>query len=345
MDAKITKKRLEHLLSYDWIKILITAVAVVMVWVLVFLLAATKITSTERFVVQNYLGVNYGAKAQIYGDTAGYSYGVLEAEVVDNLRGGAGAFGELFGANLELSEGDVLMVADAPKNRTAKQDENGNQLKDENGKLVYEYGDSYLHQLLRIYARYITRLDDSKGKGYFTQMREYLAQFYTAESEEVKVFSSVSLTVATFDKDSLDEEAVETAFRARVKKNKDKRFKKESQIVEGIDQDKARLRSYVEAYETFFSYLEKGYVELNTVTVKVTETTTLSGTYGINLCPSGHSYMNELKEHVYYTNLDGVSTAVNMNALFMTFDKLDKDFQYENLLYINALIKDVCTEL
>ena len=72
MDAKITKKRLEHLLSYDWVKMLITAVAFVMIWVLIFSLTATKVTSTERFVVQNYMGVRYGRSAKIYG---GYSYG------------------------------------------------------------------------------------------------------------------------------------------------------------------------------------------------------------------------------------------------------------------------------
>ena len=164
------------------------------------------------------------------------------------------------------------------------------------------------------------------------------------KSEEEKVFSGVSLTVATFDKDSLNEEAVETAFRARVKKNKDKRFKKESQIVEGISDEKARIRSYVEAYETFFSYLEKGYVELNNVSVKVTDEFTREGAYGINLCPSEQSPMKDLKDHIYYNNYDDVETAVNINALFMTFDKLDKDFQYENLLYLNALIKDVCGE-
>ena len=342
MDAKITKKRLEHLLSYDWIKMLIAAVAFVMIWGLIFSLTATKVTSTERFVVQNYMGVNYGRSAKIYG---GYSYGILEAQVTDNMRSGAGTFGDLFESNLSLSEGDVLMVADAPRSRTAKLDENGNEVKDENGATVYEYGESYMHQLLRLYSRYTTRLDDSEqSKGYFTQMREYLSQFYTVESEEEKVFSGVTLTVANFDKDSLNEEAVETAFRARVKKNKDKRFKKEAQIVEGIELEKDRLNAYVQAYETFFDYLEKGYVELNYVSVKVTDEFTREGVYGINLCPSEQSPMKDLKDHVYYQTHEGVTTAVNMNAVFMTFDKLDKDFQYENLLYLNALIKDVCGE-
>ena len=341
MDAKITKKRLEHLLSYDWVKILITAVAFVMIWVLVFSLTATKITSTERFVVHNYLGVQYGSKAKIYGDTADYSYGILEAEVVDNMRGGESVFADLFDANMQLSEGDVLMVADAPRSRTAKLDENGNELKDENGATVYEYGESYLHRLLYAYSGYITRLDDSeKGKGYFTQMSEYLAKFYSMVDAPAAV-GGTTITKATFNKDSLDESVVEAEFRARVKKNKDKRFKKEEQIVEGIKLEKARIRSYLEAYETFFSYLKNGYVEFTSVSVSIGEDYTLQGVYGINLCPSGSSAMKDLKDHIYYKDLDGATTADNLNALFMNFDKLDKDFQYENLLYLNALIKDV----
>ena len=342
MDAKITKKRLEHLLSYDWIKILLAAFAAVMIWMLVFTMTATRITTTERFVVNNYYGVHYGTKAKIYDS---YSYGVIEAEVVDNMRAGEGTFRDLFSSNLELSEGDVLMVADAPKSRTAKLDENGNELKDENGKTVYEYGESHLHQLLRYYGGYITRLDDSdKGKGYFTQMQEYLAKFYRVDGEPT-AFGGTTITKATFDKNSLDESAVEAEFRARVKRTKDKRFKTEAQIVEGIAQDKARIRSYLEAYETFFNYLGKGYVELTTVSVPINEEYTRVGTYGINLCPSEQSPMKDLKDAIYYNTFDGVTTAVNLNALFMTFDKLDKDFQYENLLYINALIQDVCAEL
>jgi hypothetical protein len=138
---------------------------------------------------------------------------------------------------------------------------------------------------------------------------------------------------------------VEAAFRARVAKNKDKRFKKESQIVEGIEMEKARIRSYVGAYETFFSYLERGYVELTTISIEINEQYTLTGAYGINLCPTASATMKNLKEHIYYKDLDGKITADNLTALFMTFDDLDKDFQYENLLYLNALIKDVCTEL
>ena len=351
MDAKITKKRLGHLLSYDWIKILITAVVAVMVWSIVFTMTATRITTTQRFVVSNYLGISYDKLKLDYGvtkeDSNGvFSYEILEGEAIDNLRGGTSTFNDLFRANMEVSEGDVMMVADAPMSRTAVKDEQGNEVKDAEGNVQYEYGETYLNQLLGSYSTYFTRLDDAEGsKGYFTQMKEYLGRFYPILSETVKVYDGVSLTQATFDKTSMDEAAVEAAFRARVKQNKDKRFKKESQIVEGIAKEKERIRSYAEAYDTFFSYLDGGYVQLTTVSVKLTEQITLTGAYGINLCPGANSTMKNLKEQIYYTNFEGTDTAENINALFLNFKDLDKDFQYENLLYLNALIKDVCTEL
>ena len=343
MDAKITKKRLGHLLSYDWVKILVVAVAAVMVWSLVFTMTATRITTTQRFIISNYLGISYG-NTKIYGDS--YSYEIMEGEVVDNLRGGESTFSDLFRGNLEVSEGDVMMVADAPMSRTAIKDEQGNEVKDADGNVQYEYGETYLNQLLRGYGSYFTRLDDTEGaKGYFTQMKEYLGRFYRIETETVKVFNGVSLTQASFDKNSMDEAAVEAAFRARVQQNKDKRFKTEAQIVDGIAKEKARLVLYVEAYDTFFRYLDSGYIQPTNVSVKVTDTYTLSGAYGINLCPSAQSAMKNLKEQVYYTNLEGTDTAENIHALFLNFQDLDKDFQYENLLYLNALIVDVCTEL
>ena len=44
MDAKITKKRLNILLSYDWIKIILLAVAAILVWSLIFTMTATRVT-------------------------------------------------------------------------------------------------------------------------------------------------------------------------------------------------------------------------------------------------------------------------------------------------------------
>ena len=56
MDAKITKTRLEQMLSYDWIKIVAVALAAILAWSLVFTMSATRITTTQQFVIMNYPG-------------------------------------------------------------------------------------------------------------------------------------------------------------------------------------------------------------------------------------------------------------------------------------------------
>ena len=54
MDAKITKKRIGRLLSYDWIKIVALAVAAIVLWSLIFTMTATRITPAQQFTVFNY---------------------------------------------------------------------------------------------------------------------------------------------------------------------------------------------------------------------------------------------------------------------------------------------------
>lgn len=339
MDAKITKKRLGHLLSYDWIKMLLAVVAAIVIWSLVFTTSATSITSTQRFVVCNYLDVYFGDKVSIQDR---YSHEILEAECVDQMRGGEDMFGQIFQGNLAIGEGDVMMVSGSPMGRTPKKDENGNEIKDEQGNVLeYEYEATYLEGAVAGYSYQFSRLDDSEyGKGYFTQMREYLARFYTQTGElQTKTYGEVSLAKASFAKESLNKRRVEEEFRARIQKNKDKRYKKESKIQEALLEEYARIEMYLEAYDTFFTHLNNGVISLTYVKIE-REEYTIEGAYGINLCPNEKT-MGNLKEQFYYVDFDGVVTAKNMNAVFMNLDGLDANYQYENLLFLNELIQDV----
>lgn len=342
MDAKITKKRLAHMLSYDWVKVIGAIVAAVVVWSLIFTTTATRITNTQRFVVCNYMGVSFGSA----GDFSKQSYEIIEAERVDNMRGGDSMFSQLFQANLEVGEGDVMFVSDYSVSREEKKDENGEVMKDGDGNVIYEYSEeTYLSQALTYYYSYFSRLDDTAdSKGYFTQMKEYLDKFYDLTGEEQKTYGETVLTKASFVGDSLDEELVEAEFRARIQANKDKRFKTEEQIVAGVAQEIARIQSYLKAYDEFFSYADNGYITFTYSTLQLTEEITVSGTFGINLC-SNEQKMGKLKEQFYYTDFDGVLTAKNIHATFLSLTELDKNFQYENILFLNALIKDVCADL
>ena len=79
---------------------------------------------------------------------------------------------------------------------------------------------------------------------------------------------------------------------------------------------------------------------LTYVDVALTETFSVTGVYGINLCPNEQT-MGGLKEQFYYTDFENTTTAKDMNVMFMSLEDLDADFQYENILYLNALIQDV----
>ena len=342
MDAKITKKRLAHMLSYDWVKIIGVIVAAVIVWSLIFTTTATRITNTQRFVVCNYMGVSFGSA----GDLSQQSYEIIEAERVDNMRGGDSMFSQLFQANMEVGEGDVMFVADSFVSRTAKLDGDGNEMKDGDGNVIYEYSEeTYLSQALTYYYSYFSRLDDTdSGKGYFTQMKEYLDKFYDLTGEEQKTYGETVLTKATFDENSLNAELAEAEFRARIQANKDKRFKTEEQIAAAIPQEIARIQSYLKAYNEFFAYADNGYITFTHSTLQLTEEITVSGTFSINLCPDEQK-MSKLKEQFYYVDFDGVLTAKNIHATFLGLNGLDKNFQYENIVFLNALIEDVCVDL
>ena len=57
MDIKINSSRFKNLLSYDWIKILISIVAGIIVWSLLFSSLGTRLTTGQEFVFHIYENV------------------------------------------------------------------------------------------------------------------------------------------------------------------------------------------------------------------------------------------------------------------------------------------------
>ena len=57
MDNKFTKKRIQNMLSYDWIKMLIMVLAIVLVWSLAFTIGAPRATAGQVFCFYYYTGV------------------------------------------------------------------------------------------------------------------------------------------------------------------------------------------------------------------------------------------------------------------------------------------------
>ncbi len=331
MDAKITKTRLSRMLSYDWLKVIGFSAAAIIIWTLVFTMTETRITPAQQFTVLNYagntsLGNKFMDSYQKTLEKGVFSYEVIEANTND-LSLNKEYLNTLLEARFTTDEGDVLYVSLENDPDTAYTDENGET----------QY-DSYYQTFLNRWFRCVHRLDGENG--YFAQMKTYLNMYYTNGYE---------------DADSLNTAKVETDFRARIKENKDKRFKKESQIEKGVQDEIARMEKYREALINFNIYLDAGYVQLTegSVTYKLENgEKTYTGMYAINLCPNVET-MGGLQEYVSYrasyVDENGATqyktTAENMQIVVLDLAGVDPDFKYESLLYINSVIESYCTEL
>lgn len=331
MDAKITKLRLSRMLSYDWLKMVGFALAAILVWSLIFTMTATRITPAQQFTVFNYMG-NVSLSSTNFYDSYNKAFqsGVFSYEVIEinenDLTVSEEMVNTLLEARLGTDEGDVMFIANV-------NDPKSKQLNEETGETTYS---TYMEEFVSGWARYVADLDPNSENGYFRKLENYLGQFYADWT----------------DKTTLNEQAVEDAFRARIKKNKDKRFKKANEIEKGIEDDVERIQKYRDALEQFYSYLDAGVIEYTQVKVPsyVEGEEPQLKTLGINLCPNTET-MDDLKKIVCYqttvkeTDEDGKEiekirvTAEDMNVMFFNLPGVEEGFQYESLLFVNYVIE------
>ena len=338
MDAKITKLRLSRMLAYDWLKIIGTAAAVIVVWILIFTMTATRITPAQNFTVCNYIGNNAlstefnKAYSNAYKNKV-FTGEVLEFGTVDLTTAGDYA-GQVLEARMTTDEGDVMFVSQQPNPQTAYTVSTTN----ENGEAVEEtkYGHTYLETFLSGYRWNVHNLSLEDEDSFFNQMERYLNQYYTN---------------GYTDENSLDEKKIEEDFLARIKRTKDKRYKKQADIQKGLNESIERIKKYQKALIAFYKYLKEDKIISLTKTNYVLmedEEYAFEGTYSINLCPDT-STMGKLSSIVsyptVYTTEDGeeqvTTSAENMNICLLNLNGKEEEFRYEALLYVVDLIEQV----
>ncbi len=79
MDNKITKKRLSNFLAYEWIAIIATVVAVIILWELIFTVSAVKVKEGQRY----YFMTDYYVTASKNSEFMGLTNGVLSYDVLE----------------------------------------------------------------------------------------------------------------------------------------------------------------------------------------------------------------------------------------------------------------------
>ena len=316
--------------SYDWIKMVLFSGVAIVVWALIFTMTATRITAAQQFSVFSYAGNT--ALSNKYYDSLDkalkngvFSYEVIETTTND-LTTSKEYMQTILEARLATNEGDVLFVS--------MENDPDSEYKDgEETKYL-----SYYQTFLNRWFYYVNRLDGENG--YFAQLANYLNIFYKDGYENAESF---------------DEDLVEYTFRARVKENKDKRYKKESQIAKGVQDEIARIQAYRDALVKFYAYLDAGYVSFTEgkVASNVEGEYYIDGIYAINVCPNTET-MGRLQEYMSYRKAyedeNGATqyktTAENMQIVFIdVLPDSQQIFIGENLLYLNNLIETYCTEL
>lgn len=333
------------MLSYDWLKIVGTAAALIIVWMLIFTTTATRITAAQNFGVVNYSGnVSLSADfnkslSDAYSNKV-FTSEVLELTTVDMPQGGDYG-GELLAARLTTDECDAMLVSQQGDVQSAYKEEVVDPTTGEKEEVV-KYRHTYLENFLANYRFRLHDLSLDGEKSFFKQMENYLNKYYVNGYE---------------DENSLDVEKVETDFLARIQRTKDKRYKKQADIDRGVEESIDRMKKYRKALISFYDYLEEGVVTLTKTNFVAGEDYDYSfeGTYSINLCPSSDSKerMRALSSVAgYYTTyvaneetgeIKQTLTARDMNICLFDLNGEEEEFRYEGLLYVVYLI-DSCVE-
>lgn len=329
MDAKITKKRLGHMLSYDWIKIVAIITAVIVFWWLIFSVAATKITPAQEFSIFNYTrtysGERYSSLVTGVKKDGALSYDVLKVNAYD-VTGSKAEADTVLSARLQTEEGDILFVA----NSAEGVDEKSTQYPTDTEET---YVPTYLQQFLTSYYYGVPDLVEEET-GLLPRMNAYLSPFYHGDLENGE----------------LDEAAVKTAFFARIKKLKDKRFKTDKEKKKGFEQELVRVEKLRESYLKFHKYLEEDVIRLEETFYYVKyydgRVVKRTGKYAVNLSPDKEN--EKLRSVAYYykteTDEEGlthyVKTTENMCAVLL--DVVGEKYDYsvfETVSFICYLVE------
>ncbi len=325
MDAKVTKRRLGVLLSYDWLKILGLIAGVIVIWSLVFTMTATRITPAQQFTVFNHYAnasVEYTSFYDHYERAKSndvFSYEVLENDVIDLPAAGEQYIYTMCDTRFATSEGDMMFVPNILDTST-----------EELGEKQMSYPETFT-------ARYRSVLCD--WDTFMQEARTYLNSYFGGN----------------YKTGELNKEKAERIFRSKVEQSKDKRFRRKSKLEQGVKDEYTRLQKYRDALVQLEAYLEDGTVKLQSVQYK-------DGTgepyknadgsvfdernYLLNICPD-ESKASKLKNLVYYgkENADGakVASAQDMCVMLFKLEEMDENFQYETLLYVNHVIASSLT--
>lgn len=318
------------MLSYDWVKIILSVVGVILVWSFIFSVTSTKITATQQFTVYSYRGNNtlsdgfYNQLNKSYNEDEIFSYEIIEMDSYDFAAIDKEA-NTVLSARTGASEGDVIFLSPANDLRTEYEDETTGETK---------YESSYKSTFVQSYYYILYNFDQTAEDNYFKQMETYIAQFFDGDWKA--------------EENNPNPEKTEAFFRKRIKKNNDKRYKKKSQIEKGIQAEYDRIVSYKNALLEVYGYLDSGLLvpTYETITDPYNPEKTYTRAYTLNICPD-ESKMENLKTIISYPlsysdengKTQWKNSTKDMQVAFFKYKEVETGFACESLLYLNHVVR------
>lgn len=316
MDARITKQRLSNLISYDWIKILCTVAAALLVLSLLFAVTATRPLSSQQYNIFVFtdlsVDTSFSQLADELEEDDVFSYDILTVGT-EAFTGTTG--NTTYGLRRSVGTGNVLFVTDNP---VYEQDEAGNPVLDEEGDPVIET-QSTLYSL----AMGITVANDEANAGgvydtvyYMDACERYLAEFFGDDWRSSDAFDG--------------SRSPEESFYAR--NGSDKRYRTEQSRAQGVEDEKARLLELREDYLAVDAAFDEGLFTHTSYENDWGEASNL----GINV-----GGLHGLKNLVYYTDGENSRTTENINLVLLFNGKdAQNDLRFESISFLNYLLEN-----
>lgn len=329
MDAKITKTRVGHLLSYDWIKILAICAAVVVLWVILFTTIAPRATGGQKFEIYIYPRV---ALKQSVGDLDSlHEKNALSYDVLDLTQNSLldDSVNTVLSAHFGAGQGDVMFISDYEY-------EDGT---DENGDPVMT---SDLKQFVSGYGGNCVWLGESEeyplgassninAQSYLGNCEKYLSKYYPDGLDG-----------------EMDKSAVEADFRVRAKG--DNRYKRNSQIEAGLLKEYGRIERLREAYNNVMGYLEDGTVSITSFEASVQSekdengdgkvdendvvTKTLKFSFDLSNVPGLEKMITTTRSET------GEGTKESVNMVILNTRLQEEALRYEQVTFLDYLVTE-----
>lgn len=343
MDARITRKRLDSFFTYEWLKIVLISAVVIVAWMVILVTASTKTTPAQSFDFYVLFDVKTDSAktSELEKKVNGIRDRIFSKEVL-NFKTGVIEDNEYTYAKINAyymtSQGDTLMLANTAEKTLTKKYRTAegywvSALVDEEGALAggAEVGEelvdkeidktAHLTQFVSQFYGILTPVDVL-----MTSCDEYLNYFFYGD----------------YTKGVLDEGRFESYFRDYYKTNKDKRYKNEAQIQQGLKEEKARLFKLIDDLSKFRENLRSGVISMTRTYLNfdnVEDQQSYCGYYGLDLSGLGNMKDTFFIEKTVPSGEDKItmSTTTGINLIFFNHET-QTDYQWEVFAMVNYLV-------